>query len=191
MRLVFRILPRGRRMDSLEQACYNHPKRLTTLRCNRCGRPICAQCVVRTPVGYRCKTCVREQQKIFETARWYDYPAVFCATGIIAGVGALIAGYFGFWGVLVAIVAGFIAERAAHWAARYRRGRFLWLAAVGGAIAATLAIVAIPIVVFALFLTAEVEGSWFAGLLNPLPIFILVYGVIMTVALAGRWRGRW
>ncbi len=39
--------------------CANHPERETGLRCNRCGKPICSQCAVQTPVGYRCRECVR------------------------------------------------------------------------------------------------------------------------------------
>ena len=45
--------------------CVNHPKVETVLRCNKCGRPICPKCAVRTPVGYRCRDCVRNQQKVF------------------------------------------------------------------------------------------------------------------------------
>jgi hypothetical protein len=53
--------------------CYIHPTRETALRCNNCERPICASCAVRTPTGYRCKECVRERRKSFETSEWYDY----------------------------------------------------------------------------------------------------------------------
>ena len=34
--------------------CANHPTVETTLRCNKCGKPICAKCAIRTPTGYRC-----------------------------------------------------------------------------------------------------------------------------------------
>jgi hypothetical protein len=30
---------------------------MTGLRCSRCGKPICPQCAVRTPVGLRCPDC--------------------------------------------------------------------------------------------------------------------------------------
>ena len=46
--------------------CANHPDRGTSLRCNRCERPICTECAVLTPVGYRCKNCVKSQQKVFD-----------------------------------------------------------------------------------------------------------------------------
>jgi len=63
--------------------CANHPQVETSLRCNRCGKPICPKCAVSTPTGYRCRECVRGQQKVFETAEWYDYPlAVVIAGGV-------------------------------------------------------------------------------------------------------------
>ena len=48
--------------------CYVHPTRETSLRCNNCDRPICAACAVRTPTGYRCRECVKRQQKVFDTS---------------------------------------------------------------------------------------------------------------------------
>jgi membrane associated rhomboid family serine protease len=38
--------------------CDRHPQVETTLRCNRCGKPICPKCAQRTPVGFRCPTCI-------------------------------------------------------------------------------------------------------------------------------------
>ena len=37
--------------------CSYHPNVMTGLRCSRCGKPICPQCAVRTPVGLRCPDC--------------------------------------------------------------------------------------------------------------------------------------
>lgn len=39
--------------------CARHPKRETALRCGKCGTPICARCVVQTPVGARCGSCAQ------------------------------------------------------------------------------------------------------------------------------------
>ena len=66
--------------------CTVHPNAETALRCNRCGRPMCTRCAVRTPVGYRCKECVREQQDKFFDAQMIDYL-------IAAGV-SLVASFF-------------------------------------------------------------------------------------------------
>ena len=62
--------------------CYVHPNRATTLRCNRCERPICAEDAVLTPTGYRCRECIRSQQRIFDTALWYDYITAFVSSAI-------------------------------------------------------------------------------------------------------------
>ncbi len=53
--------------------CYKHPDRETLLRCNQCGRPICSDCAVKVSTGYRCKECVHEQQKRFDTSIKRDY----------------------------------------------------------------------------------------------------------------------
>src|SRR6266700_3112765 len=53
--------------------CANHPTVATSLRCNKCNKPICHKCAVLTPVGYRCRECVRGQQQVFETVVWYAF----------------------------------------------------------------------------------------------------------------------
>ncbi len=66
--------------------CTVHPTIATTLRCNRCGRPMCTKCAVKTPVGYRCRQCVREQQDKFFNAQVLDY--------IVAAVVSLVISFF-------------------------------------------------------------------------------------------------
>lgn len=39
--------------------CAEHPEVETTLRCSKCGKPICPKCLVETPVGARCPECAR------------------------------------------------------------------------------------------------------------------------------------
>jgi len=44
-------------------ACYRHPGRETYIRCSRCERYICPDCMTATPVGFQCPECVAEGGK--------------------------------------------------------------------------------------------------------------------------------
>jgi len=87
--------------ESTTLHCYVHPNRETSLRCNNCNRPICVSCAVRTPTGYRCRECVRERQKTFETSEWYDFVLGFVTAGFLSGIAAFLVtliGGIGFFG---------------------------------------------------------------------------------------------
>src|SRR4026208_504791 len=87
--------------ESTTLYCYVHPTRETALRCNNCERPICAACAVRTATGYRCKECVRERQKTFETAEWYDFVFGFIIAAVLSAIAAFLVtliGGIGFFG---------------------------------------------------------------------------------------------
>jgi len=81
--------------------CYVHPTRETALRCNNCNRPICAACAIHTPTGYRCRECVKGQQKAFNTSEWYDYISGFIVAMLLSAVAAFLVtliGGIGFFG---------------------------------------------------------------------------------------------
>lgn len=105
--------------------CANHPQTPTSLRCNRCEKPICPKCAVQTPTGYRCKECVRGQQKIFDTTQWYDYLLAFVTIAILTYLGSLIVTRIGFFTILLAPVAGLVIGEASRWIVRRRRSRKL------------------------------------------------------------------
>ena len=39
--------------------CYRHPDRESGVRCRRCERPICPECMITAPVGFQCPSCVK------------------------------------------------------------------------------------------------------------------------------------
>jgi hypothetical protein len=114
--------------------CANHPSRETLLRCNRCEKPICAKCAVQTPTGYRCRECVRGQQKVFETAQWQDMPLAFVASTLISFLGSLIAGRMGFFVIFIAPIVGTIIAEAARFLTRGRRSQRLFQLVAAGAL---------------------------------------------------------
>ena len=46
--------------DIAVRYCYRHPERETGVSCSNCGRPICHECMIPAPVGFRCPECVKE-----------------------------------------------------------------------------------------------------------------------------------
>jgi hypothetical protein len=175
-------------MTETTLVCANHPDRETSLRCNRCGKLICSQCAVRTPVGYRCKECVAGQQKIFETAVRLDYPIAIVLAGIGVALAVGVLNFIGFWGLLVAPIAGGGLAEIIRWAVRRRRGRRLPLvAAIGGALG-VLPHLGFPVLALVMALggglgTQVLLGSLFAA------VWPLASGAIMVSTLYYRLRG--
>jgi hypothetical protein len=150
--------------------CYVHPDRETGLRCNRCERPICTQCAVHTPTGYRCRECVREQQKIYSTAEWYDYLVGFGTSAVLSLIASillvLISGFIGFlmWFVSFAIAGAagvFIANTTQAVLHKRRSKQLFWLVAAGVVVGA------LPVVLFLLL-----SGNFFPIVWQGLYLFI-------------------
>ena len=136
--------------------CANHPDRETMLRCNRCDKPICYQCAVRTPVGQRCKECVRNQQNVFYNGEPFDLVIggviAVALGGILGAAGFAFLGFLGLFSFIIAIfagsaVGGLVAE-AIRRAVKKRRSRGMKLLAAGlfllGVVVAGLVMVGFP-----------------------------------------------
>jgi len=114
--------------------CANHPDIATNLRCNRCEKPICPKCAVLTPTGYRCKECVRGQQKQFETAQWFDYIIAVLVAGGLAFAGSLLVRFLGFFTIFLAPVLAIGIAEAVRYSVGRRRSKRLFQLATAAAV---------------------------------------------------------
>ena len=160
--------------------CENHPNIESTLRCNRCNKPICAKCAVLTETGYRCRECVRSQQKNFDTATWIDYILAVGIALILTYIGSLIVSRIGFFTIFVAPIAGMIIAEAIRFAIRRRRSKRLFQAtAVATAVGGILPVLSV------LFLTGfsiNLGGLFYC-------IWPVVYTVLVTSTVYYRLAG--
>lgn len=158
--------------------CTWHPDRETYLRCNLCDRPMCIECAVKTPTGYRCKECVRGQQKKFDTAITRDYVYGILIALALGYIGGLLTIRIGFFVILLAPFAGGIIGEAVRKVINRRRAKSLFQAVTAAAVVGAL-LSAAPLL-FGLLLGA---GNLF-GL-----IWMAVYIVLMTSTLYYRLSG--
>ncbi len=90
------------------QYCYIHPDRETGLRCTQCERPICAECMVRAPVGQLCPECARARRP----RNYQVSPGNLAIAGLIGMAGSFfvsfVAGQFLFSSGVFAFFLAFI-----------------------------------------------------------------------------------
>jgi hypothetical protein len=116
--------------------CATHPDVETTLRCGKCGKPICPRCMVQTPVGARCPDCAHLYKlPTYRVSGMYYLRAAGAALGM-----ALVTGFvwgaidyflpFRFFSLILAAGIGYATGEVISLAANRKRGT--WLAVTGG-----------------------------------------------------------
>jgi hypothetical protein len=127
-------------LDDQVLYCANHPKVETMLRCNRCGKPICSRCAVGTPVGYRCKQCLGQQQAVFYSGGAMDYVIGGAIALVLGGIAAYVMALLGVWffALILGPTLGVAIAEAVRFAVRRRRSRYLWLVVAGGMVVGAL-----------------------------------------------------
>lgn len=164
--------------------CYRHPKTETGLRCNKCNRYICAKCAKRTPVGYTCPECIRQQENKYFTGNFADYIIATVIALPLSFITALIfiylIGGIGFFSWIIAFIAapfasGIIAEAVRRGVSK-RRSRYLAHVVSGCLIGATL------VIILPTFWDAIAFGQGINpfGLIVPAILLFLGTGTIMT-----------
>jgi hypothetical protein len=116
--------------------CATHPDVETTLRCGKCGKPICPKCLVQTPVGARCRDCAGlNKLPTYRVSTVYYLRAAGASLGMAIVLGAVwgfISNYlsFGIFSLIVSAGIGWVIGEVTGLAANRKRG--LWLAVIGG-----------------------------------------------------------
>jgi len=122
--------------------CYWHPNRETRLRCGRCGKAVCVDCMRHHPVGIRCKECARAQR--LPTYR-FDRTDALRGVGAMLGIGAGAGGlmylvtllpFGGFFMLFVWFGLGIAMAEGIGAAVNRRRGRPYQVLAAGGVVIA-------------------------------------------------------
>ena len=70
--------------------CYRHPDRETWIRCQRCDRPICPDCMHSAAVGFQCPSCVKEGARTTRSGR-LPYGGTPSANPALSSIGLIIA----------------------------------------------------------------------------------------------------
>jgi hypothetical protein len=108
---------------------------------------------VRTPTGYRCRECVREQRKTFDTSEWQDYVLGFITAGFLSAIAAFLVtliggiGFFGWFLIAAGAPSAAVAiAESVRAVTKRRRSRPLFITVSAGVVLG-----ALPVILFQIF----------------------------------------
>jgi membrane associated rhomboid family serine protease len=70
--------------------CYRHPDRPTYVRCTRCDRPICPDCMNEAAVGFQCPECVKQGRVATRTVFGGKATAAARATTVLIAMNVVV-----------------------------------------------------------------------------------------------------
>lgn len=163
--------------DNEPLTCYKHPNRETLLRCNQCNRPICTECAVLTPTGYRCKECVRGQQKVFNTARVFDFVIAVILAGGLSYLGSYLPSFLGFFTIFAAPFAGTIIVEIIKKVTGNRRSLALFWTTTAAAIIGSLPFLFMRLI--------QLLAGLQSGVFSIYSLLPLIWQVVYTILVSG------
>lgn len=109
-------------MMTEEMRCAKHPNQVTNLTCSRCSKPVCARCMVYSPVGIQCPECARQRRSgAFAPSAGHLVQAGVAGLATAAALG-ILWGLFPVYGFWIALVLGFGGGELVSLGANRRRG---------------------------------------------------------------------
>ena len=144
--------------------CSFDPEVETALGCGKCGEYICPRCMIQTPVGARCRDCVR----ITKDPTYDVKPSYYLRAGLAGGVVGVVGGLL--WGLLLtlhipflpwllAMGVGYLVGETVSVAANRKRGTSLAVIAGVSMALAVLAMLAVTPPISIIFLLLAVALS--------------------------------
>lgn len=161
--------------------CTFDPDVETNITCANCDRPICPKCMVYTPVGVKCRDCVRQIGRAVAGPRPIYYVRAAAAGLVVGPIGGVLLGVVGrmvrFGGLILVLGLGMVIGEVISRAARRNTGPGLQAIAGGSA--------ALAFLTAGYFTGVPVVGvNGFNGLvfgsINPIQLLLALVGIYLA-----------
>jgi hypothetical protein len=126
---------------------------------------------------------VRGQQKVFDTAKWWDYPVAVIVAVVLSAIGSYFVSLIGFFTIFLAPLAGMGIAEVVRFVVRRRRSRNLPTFVAAAVFVGGIALVLFRFVLALLF-SSQFGLNSLLGILWP-----VVYAVLATSTAFYRLKG--